>query len=535
MTMRRLAVWPIGLGFAQGWLWIFFLNGPLLFAASAKWGNHPVKLFLFFIMFHSLSFLLVALAAPRLSPLRAKRLTLATGAGFMAAGTAAAGFVQGEPVSVLPSVLVISMVAAAGFGAALLVAAWGELYSALPVKQMGLSYAGAVVLGTLLLFLTSRLEFGLAMTATVLYPFLSLLFLLSAKPEPSPAYAGGSPGTKAALCPLPSRLVLLVILFYLVGGFMFKLINLGSHVGVQEMYWLTNVTYCAAALLAGMAIFSHPDLDLGFLYRPVLPLLGAGFLFFPLLYHVFAILPLAFLQTGFGLFDAYTWLLFAYLAARHRFPAKIIGWGLFFITISIFAGELLSTSIFAAMPSIVSQADAISAPAVILMLLAVVIFREKRETFAGWETTDRSLHAPEETFTAETAETATVPVRTHGTGESCRVDPVAPTAGESAVAATCTEKPPLLLSPADDAKRFLCEYGLTAREKEVLLLLLSGRNNPYIREHLNISNNTLKTHIRNIYHKLGVGNRQQLLSLFEQFRNNTGSRTAGVPSTEETH
>lgn len=64
---------------------------------------------------------------------------------------------------------------------------------------------------------------------------------------------------------------------------------------------------------------------------------------------------------------------------------------------------------------------------------------------------------------------------------------------------------------------------LTAREKEVLLLLLSGRNNPYIREKLNISNNTLKTHLRNIYHKLGVGNRQELLSLFGQFWNNTGS------------
>lgn len=64
---------------------------------------------------------------------------------------------------------------------------------------------------------------------------------------------------------------------------------------------------------------------------------------------------------------------------------------------------------------------------------------------------------------------------------------------------------------------FCSHYNLTARETEVMLLLLKGRNNPFIREALNISDNTLKSHLRNIYRKLIVTNRQELFSLFDVF------------------
>ena len=52
---------------------------------------------------------------------------------------------------------------------------------------------------------------------------------------------------------------------------------------------------------------------------------------------------------------------------------------------------------------------------------------------------------------------------------------------------------------------------LTPREKEILYLLLTGKSNAEIGEEENISKNTLKTHIRNIYGKMGVKNRTELL------------------------
>ncbi len=53
---------------------------------------------------------------------------------------------------------------------------------------------------------------------------------------------------------------------------------------------------------------------------------------------------------------------------------------------------------------------------------------------------------------------------------------------------------------------------LTPREREIFELLAYGRNSHYIESALSISPNTVKTHLRNIYNKMGVSNQQELLS-----------------------
>lgn len=57
-------------------------------------------------------------------------------------------------------------------------------------------------------------------------------------------------------------------------------------------------------------------------------------------------------------------------------------------------------------------------------------------------------------------------------------------------------------------------FGLTPREKEVAMLLLKGRNLPYIQETLSISEGTAKTHLLHIYRKCDVHDRQEFLNLF---------------------
>jgi two-component system NarL family response regulator len=51
--------------------------------------------------------------------------------------------------------------------------------------------------------------------------------------------------------------------------------------------------------------------------------------------------------------------------------------------------------------------------------------------------------------------------------------------------------------------------GLTARELDVLRLIVSGNSNKEIGEGLHISEATVKTHINNILSKLGVTDRTQ--------------------------
>jgi DNA-binding CsgD family transcriptional regulator len=53
------------------------------------------------------------------------------------------------------------------------------------------------------------------------------------------------------------------------------------------------------------------------------------------------------------------------------------------------------------------------------------------------------------------------------------------------------------------------EKPLTSREKEILLCILAGATNEQIAGDLNISYNTVKTHIYNIYKKINVPNRLQ--------------------------
>lgn len=53
--------------------------------------------------------------------------------------------------------------------------------------------------------------------------------------------------------------------------------------------------------------------------------------------------------------------------------------------------------------------------------------------------------------------------------------------------------------------------GLTAREKEVVALLLGGRTNKEIGRELSVSDGTIKAHLHNIMRKLGVRNRIELV------------------------
>jgi DNA-binding CsgD family transcriptional regulator len=60
------------------------------------------------------------------------------------------------------------------------------------------------------------------------------------------------------------------------------------------------------------------------------------------------------------------------------------------------------------------------------------------------------------------------------------------------------------------------EKKLSPRQKEVMKLLAKGRDAKYIMNHFVISRATAKTHIYNLYRKLGVHSRQELLSLIEE-------------------
>jgi DNA-binding NarL/FixJ family response regulator len=71
------------------------------------------------------------------------------------------------------------------------------------------------------------------------------------------------------------------------------------------------------------------------------------------------------------------------------------------------------------------------------------------------------------------------------------------------------------LSVAGDADHLMVAF--TAREADVLAALQRGRSNKWIAHHLNLSENTVKVHIRHIMRKLRATNRTEAVVLSHQW------------------
>lgn len=66
---------------------------------------------------------------------------------------------------------------------------------------------------------------------------------------------------------------------------------------------------------------------------------------------------------------------------------------------------------------------------------------------------------------------------------------------------------------------FMKSRKLTDREKEIMVLLLKGRTYRMIAEELYLSENTIKTHIKNIYSKFNIQSKSELIKIFNERQN----------------
>lgn len=73
-------------------------------------------------------------------------------------------------------------------------------------------------------------------------------------------------------------------------------------------------------------------------------------------------------------------------------------------------------------------------------------------------------------------------------------------------AAPSSDAVPAIEAPTADAGL------LSARQRQILALLAAGRTNKEIARELVVSENTIKTHLANLYAKLGVGRRTEALA-----------------------
>ncbi len=72
--------------------------------------------------------------------------------------------------------------------------------------------------------------------------------------------------------------------------------------------------------------------------------------------------------------------------------------------------------------------------------------------------------------------------------------------------------PPASMEVDGLSEGFLVKYGITEREREIILKVIQGKSNADIASELFVSIATVKTHLHNIYKKIGIDSRYSLLA-----------------------
>ncbi len=238
-----------------------------------------------------------------------------------------------------------------------------------------------------------------------------------------------------------------------------------------------TVLACVPALLVACALLACNRVGLDSLYKAAMLSVLAGFLLVnPLISSMTGAPALAnvMLRAGGDLTRMLAFMLVASLGARN--PMAAAG-------VSLFVGGANSLgSVAGAQLGILANATLARDPALFALLLAGVVF-----AFVAYNVLSPDV------FNFDRA------VR--------EVETVKPVQEVEQAGATD--------SLAEAVSRAVSRFGLTPREAEALELLAHGRNTAAIQERMVVSRSTAKTHVRNVYAKLGVHSQQDLIDLVE--------------------
>ncbi len=301
---------------------------------------------------------------------------------------------------------------------------------------------------------------------TLLGPlFVALVFLLRYPGTQLPAPA--QQAQRERTMPFPVILIPALFIFglYLNSGFMYKvMIPSLTPLGLIYDYY----RYLPYILVLVLMWLSAKKLQFNFLAYMGVSLLGLAFVSFALLNHAPSrfFMTETIIQGAFALLDLFCWVLLAQISAYYGYPSRIFGFGLGAMLTGIFIGDLIGGRLMLIDDSYRLITALFAAAAIFLAILIM-----------PW-LNDRVLNV-------------------------LKTDP--PRAESGPLGGI------LLITPPGRE--------LTSREIEIMKLLLEGISNREIAGRLYISENTLKTHLKHIYQKVGVTRKRELLSMALQKEN----------------
>lgn len=469
----RKELWrtPDLLGFAAHWTWIwcvfwsslFYSEGTFITTSGTDaFALEPLWVASLLANVVTIAFLLM-LSHFR-NPLSSIR-ALPWAAGAL---TAVGTLLISHPVIALAGNIAVAVYLAGsvftGIGSAIVVVLWGELFASIGSRRTVNYCVIAFMIAAVAFLILTAMPSDVSQLLVVALPVVSMIYFIRFK-RSIPHLARQRQNVRVGRKP-PYKLIAISLFFGVSFGIMKGLFApIGPELtGMRD---LLNIVAIVGGSLAVFATTSVYKMDFDHMtYQVALPLMAAGFLFLPL-HEPWNVIGTGVHQFGYQYFYIVLWAIWPVLASRSKLPAGwIVAWGLFSIQLGQLLGSVVSGCLLGFLRTDLDMAM-LSAAVIFLILLIALFALGNGSANTGWGF----------------------------------VKPIEEADSSSDFEKVCT--------------RLARQYRLSPREIEVFFLLSKGRNRAHIREELVISDETVKSHIKNIYRKIDVHSQQELIDMIE--------------------
>lgn len=479
--------WKLSLSLALffGWMLSFSFNGPVLNIFMEYRSYKGIALGLTFTLFHAIG---LFLAGFFINNIRIWKKMMLCGVCICVIIYIAVFFMN---ISYLPFLMAL-----AGLFAGVLVIGWSYPYTEKlcisgRIKFMAVTIFIAGIIYYLLNIISTVLPFYIIYILTGVPLILSLWFIVKLPPDISPISV---PTTFESNYPkkLMLLLCLLVIGLSINGGFMYNVMYPSLSAFENIALYFRQIPYLAVLSL----IFWRFNV-MGNKLLPVYiatSLMGLAFVSFALLSSSVLgyFLTETFIQSSFALLDLFIWTILGDIAQNNSHPFKVFSLGLFANVFAIFAGGVTGNFIM----NISSNYHMLTA-----FFAAAVIFLTFLITPSLNSSIEKDLVSKLNKLLTAESSNEDISIAEQLLEHSVNELPVV------------NKEPARKIKASDYNIQSLLDVHLTSREKEILSLIFCGNTNRDIASSLCISGNTLKTHLKNLFRKLGVSSKNELLSL----------------------
>ena len=366
-----------------------------------------------------------------------------------------------------PEAIVFGASVVTAVGGAFLFCLWAEAYSQMGPTQTLIYGAGSCVAAAVVSFVIGTMQAPYAILATSALPLLSLACtLLSLKILPAER-----PRPQNVRYPLPWKLLGIMAVAGLLSGAAGSVIPDATWVGAIHRVVATGI---AGVVLIFMALVLRDRIDVRFLAKVALPLAVVALALVPFAAPAWGFAVSFMLKLAYVWFTVFVLLMLANIAYRFEVPtlrlfaiARALSEGGILLGIAarqtLIQGNHLSSETF-----LIGLALA----GIVLVLACALVWTGEKSVNGDWGAAGISLSdklhvpGPRERFMA-------------------RCDQLAE------------------------------RHGLTARETEIMGLIAQRKSRAEIEHELFLSENTVKTHVRHLYAKLGARSKADVIALFE--------------------